>query len=372
MASLDIRKERTRDEPEIKFAASAADIPKGEATGDDIGTSITPPISTSKEKAVARKPNPAGDSPSARMTTAAADKPIASVDSRPKADLMDLDIGQEASQPVLQFTGSRNEEQPSHRVVKAPPSFDQQIEALARSSSLSATHLEALRSIQAEVHAREDVREDATTPVKDASRQEVYTRSKLVSLRPKAAGIAKKFAEEQDAFLIGEHVHKTRYHTAASLTEDFEKLSISGKKPIKSTTTSLPTTTEKSKVNPFDLPPVKLTTSLPATEKSKVNPFGPPPAKKKGPSLPAHLLHQATVTDHGAAARAQYLGGNENLVPISNRQPPPADDNSTTRPTRRNMINQTGFIALAESRVNSVAAGKGGEDPLLVARKRGL
>ncbi len=359
MASLDIRKERTRDEPDIKFAASAADIPKGEATGNNIGASITPPISTSKEKAVARKPNTADDSPSPRTTTAAADKSIASIDSRPKADLMDLDIGQEASQPVLQFTGPRNEEQLSHRVVKAS-SFDQQIEALVRSGSLSATQLEALRSIQAQVHAREDVREDATTPVKDASRQEIYTRSELVSLRPKATGIAKKFAEEQDAFLIGEHVHKTRYHTAASLTEDFEKLSISEKKPVKSTT-SLPTT-EKSKVT---------TTNLPTTEKSKVNPFGPPPAKRKGPSLPAHLLHQNTVTDHGAAARAQYLGGNENLAPISNGQPP-AGDNSTTRPTRRNMINQTGFIALAESRVNSVAAGKGGEDPLLVARKRGL
>ena len=365
MASLDICKEQTRDEPDIKVAASAANIPKGEATKTNIDTSTTSPISISKEQAITRKRNTVVDSPSARTTTtAAADKPITSVDSRPKADLMDLDIDQEASQPVLQFTGSRNEEQPSHRVVKASSSFDQQIEALMRSVRLSATHLEDLRSIQAQVHAHEDARkharedaredahedarEDATTPVKDAPRQEIHTRSELVSLRPKAAGIAKKFAEEQDAFLIGEHVYKTRYQLAASLTEEFKKLSISEKKPVKSTITSLPT-----------------------TEKSKVNPFGPPPVKRKGPSLPAHLLQQTTVTDHGAATRAQYLGGNENLAPISNQQPP-ADDNSTTRPTRRNMINQTGFIALAESRVNSVAAGKGGEDPLLVARKRGL
>ena len=190
--------------------------------------------------------------------------------------------------------------------------------------------------------------------MKEVPRQEIYSRAELVSLRPKAAvpkvttGIAKRFAEHQGVFSIGEHVHKTRYHNSASLDEDLEKLSISEKKPVKSTATNLPN-----------------------TEKSKINPFRPAQGKGKGPSLPAHLLNQTPVTDQGAAARAQYSGGRENLAPISNRQSPAADT-STMRPTRRNMINQTGFIALAENRVNSAAAGKEGEDPLLVARKRGL
>ena len=353
MASVGIRKEQTRDEPDIKVAASAANIPKDEATGQKIVTSITTTIGTSNEKTVARKPNATVDIPSIKTTTAAAGKPIASVDSRLKADLMDLEISQETTQPVIQLTAFRNEEQPSHRVVEPSSSFDQQIEALGRSGVLTATQLESLKSIQTQVHTREDARKDVTTPVKEVPRQEIYTRAELVSLRPKAAapkvmtGITKRLAEQQDVFLIGEHVHKSRYHTSMTLNEDFEKLSISEKKPVKS-----------------------IATNLPITEMSKINPFRPSQAKGRGLSLPAHLLNQNPVADHGAAARAQYSGGNENLAPISRQSP--AADTSTMRPTRRNMINQTGFIALAENRVNSVAAGKEGEDPLLVARKRGL
>lgn len=352
MASIRIRKEETRDEPSIKFASSLANASNEEATGPNTDTSIstiTTNTSISNEKAMTHKLNtPAMDRPSFKKTTAA-DEPKVSVESRLKADLMDLDIGQETTQPVLQFTASGVKKQPPLRAVKTSSSFDEHIEALEKSGVLNATQLEVLKSIQTQVH----IRENPTTPVKEAARQGIYTTSELVSLRPATAapkvttGIARKFAEQQKAFLIGEHVHKTRYHTAASLTQDFEKLSISDKKPAKPAVTKLST-----------------------IEKSRTNPFGPPPANGKGPSLPAHLLNQTTTADHGSAAGSQYLGANDSLAPISNRQSL-GDTTATTRPSRGNMINQTGFIALAENRAN-VAAGKKGEDPLLVARKRGL
>lgn len=348
MASAGIRKEQGRDEYPIKVAPSTASISKDDAIGHNIGTSITT-TSTSNEKAVARKLNTATVTLGAETRTAAG-KAIVSVGSLPKTDLMDFDIGQETTQPVLQFTGSIAEEQPSARVVDASSSFDKQIEALEKIGILSAAQLAVLKSIQSQVHAREN----AHTPVEEAHRQAIYTESELVSLRPNAVapkvttGIARKLAKQQDAFLIGEHVHKTRFHTAASLTEDFEKLSISDKNPAKSRATNVPT-----------------------TEKSRTNPFGPAPAKGKGPSLPAHLLNQTPAADHGAAARAQYSGGIENLAPILSPESA-GNVTSTTGPARRNMINQTGFIAHAEDRDNAVAVGKEGEDPLLVAHERGL
>lgn len=358
MASFDIRK--GPDEPGIKVATPVANVSKDKASGHNIGSAFTTATSTSNE----RKSIAVTDTPSAKPTTAAdtSDTSTVPVTSCLKTNLMDLDIDQETTQPVLQFTASRVEEQSSHRVLEAPSSFDQQIEALEKSGLLSTVQLDTLRSIQAQVHARKD----ANTPVSEAPRPETYTRSELVSLRPKAAApkvttsIARRFAEQRDAFLIGEHVHQTRYHTAASLTEDFQKLTISDKIPVEATAASLPTLE-----NPNEKP------ISAEKEKSKTNPFGPPPHKRKGPSLPAHLLAQSTTVDHGAVARAQYSGGSVILTSISNQQAP-KDVNSTMRPTRRNMINQTGFIALAENRANSVAAGKKGEDPLLVARKRGL
>lgn len=350
MASVDIREEQSRGEPSIKVAPSALDTSMEESTEHNIGTSIstiTTTASTSSVKVMAYQSRASAiDVPTVKTTTAA-NESVVSVGARPKADLMDLDIGQETTQPVLQFTAPGMKKQPSHRVVETSFSFDQQIEALEKSGVLSATQLEVLKTIQTQVHAREN----ATTPVTEAPRQGTYTKSELVSLRPAVAapkittGIAKKFADQRNAFLIGEHVHKTRYHTAASLTEDFEKLSISDKKPAKPTAITLST-----------------------TEKSRVNPFGPPPVKGKGPSLPVHLLNQISTVDHGVTARAPYSSGNDILAPISNRLSS-RDVTATTRPTRQNMINQTGFIALAENRLS---AGKKGEDPLLVARKRGL
>lgn len=357
MASIGIGKEQARDESSIEVASSAANTSKEKATGHSIDTSnltATTTTSISIEKAMAQKLNTSVIDILSINTTAAG-KPVVSVGSRPEADLMDLDISQETMQPVLQFTATNMKKLPSHCVVKASSSFDQQIEALETSGVLSATQLEVLKSIQKQVHAREN----PTTPVEEALRQIIYTRSELESLRPAAGapkvaaapkvttGIAKEFAEQQNAFLIGEHVHKTRYHTAASLTEDYEKLSISDQKSVKPAATNLST-----------------------TEKSRINPFGLPPVKGKGPSLPTHLLNQITTADHGTAARAQYVSGNDVLAPVPNRQSL-GDVTGTARPTRRNMINQTGFIALAENRVNA-AARKKGEDSLLVARKRDL
>ena len=323
---------------------------KEKVAGHNVATSTSATTSTnlSKGNAMVRESNTlAVDIPSAE-TTIAADKSMVSMGSRPQADLMDLDIGQETTQPVLQFTGSSTEQKPSHRVVESFSSFDQQIEALENSGLLSVYQLKLLRAIQNRLHQREN----PTTPAGETSRQGTYAESELLSLRPAAAvskvttDITRNSTEQQNVVLIGEHVHKTRYQTAGSLTEAFEELSISGKKPAKPAATSLP------------------------SEKSKINPFGPAPAKGKGPSLPAHLLNHATTADHGAAARVQYSGSNEVLAQASNQQLS-ADVTSTTRPTRRNMINQTGFIALAENRAKSVAADKKEEDPLVVARKRG-
>lgn len=365
MASVGIRKERTRDEPNIKDAPSATDTSKEKVIGYKNDTLITKITDTSSEKAIAHKSNASAIDTPSHNTTTAAGKTIKGLDSRPKGDLMDLDTGRETTQPVLQFTAPSTKEPPSHHVDQVVLAFDQQIEALEKIGVFNATQLELLKSIQTQVHARKN----ATAPVKEAPRPGIYTKSELVSLRPTASvpevttGIAAKFAQQQHAFLIGEHVHKTRYHTAASLTEDFERLSVSDKRPAKPAATDLSISDKK--------PAKPAATDLSTPEKSNINPFGPPPVKGKGPSLPAHLLKQTTTADHGAAARAQYSGSNDILAPISDRQSL-VDVTSTTRPTRRNMINQTGFIALAENRVNFVAAGKKGEDPLLVARKRGL
>ena len=314
MASVGLRKEKAQTEPSATIVSPTTNADK----------------STSKEKAVAPKSNTDIITSSIKATSGV-DEPAVSVNSRSKANLMDLDCEQRTTQPVLQFTVPKTEEQLSHPVVQASPSFEQYIDILERGGFLSAGQIEELRLIATQVRDREE----AGKLVKETPRQ------KTLSLRPAAnvtTGIAGKLAEQQEAFLIGEHVHKTRYHTAASLTEEFQKLSITDKKSA----------------------PVK-----------KINPFGPPHTKSTGPSLPAHLLNQTTAADHGAAARAQYSGSNDISAPVSSQQLP-ADVTPTARPMRRNMINQTGFIALAQNRVNAVAAGNEGENPLLVARRQGL
>ncbi len=358
MASINVRREQPRDESGTNVSPSSDNASKKESAGQHMSTSISKiktTISSLNEKAIIPVSSTSPiDNPSVD-TTIAAGEPVVSTGTRPKANLMDLDIGQETMQPVLQFTAPSMKKQPGLRAVEDSASFDQTMDALEKTGRLKATELEMLRAIQAQVHARES----ALSPLKVASRQAISTRPEVELLHPAATaprvttGIAGKFVEQQNAFLIGEHVHKTRYHTAASLTEDFEKLSISDKKPTKPTTTNLPSTQRPRTIS--DEKPAMLvtpaTSNLRTTEKSKINPFGPPPVKSKGPSLPAHLSGLTTTTDHGAAARAQYLGGSDVLAPLSNRSSL-TDVTAPTRPIRRNKINETGFIALAENRVN--------------------
>lgn len=393
MASINTRKEQSQHESSLEIAPSATSARKKEAPGHSIDTSISETkttTSSSSGKAMAPVFNTwAIDFPSANITTAVG-KPATTVESCPKADLMDLDISQETTQPVLQFTAPSTKKQACEPVVKVPSFFDQKIEALEKSGVLSTTQLETLKTIQAQVHACAN----PTTPVKEAPCRGVCTSSELKIVRPAAAapkvttGIAREFTEQQNTFLIGEHVHKTRYHTAASLTEDFEKLSISDKKPAEPVVTHIPSMekmemasdTKHAEPAATDIPSTEYlrmtaakksgkpaATKVLTTEKSKTNPFGPPPAKGKGPSLPAHLMNRSNSADHGEAARVQYLGSNNNLTPVSDQQPR-EEFTSSVRPARRNKINETGFIALTENH----AAGKKGADPLLVAHNRGL
>ncbi len=99
------------------------------------------------------------------------------------------------------------------------------------------------------------------------------------------------------------------------------------------------------------------------------------------PSLPAHLASVHPVTDAGAATRASYTStdvtsrGRGILNSVSNGQLRsfPSPDSATSAPSslpapRVSMLNKTGFIGLAENR----AQAKKSDDPLLVARKRGI
>ena len=338
MACINMCKDQPQNEPSIKVPPCAAQTQKDEVVRYNISTSV--PLNNKSTAPVVNAT--AIKTPS--VNTATADgKPAITVGFPPKADLMDLDIGQETLQPVLRFTAAEMRMQHDEPIVEGSSSFDQRIEALERSGVLNASQLKALKTIQAQVHARAD----PPTLVQETPHQAIHTKSELEFLRPAAGspkvttGIAKQFSEQQHAFLIGEHVHKTRYHTAASLTEEFEKLSILDKKPTEPAPTDIPNTETLGMIS--DKKPAKS-----GTEKSKINPFGPPPGKGKGPSLPAHLLNQTATADHGAAARTQYSRGNDALAPVSDKRPL-GDLAIPTRPTRRNKINDTGFIALVEN-----------------------
>ena len=368
MESIKIRREQPRDECGTMATPSPASSSKVDAARRNMDISVSnieTITSSSNEKAMV---NTSAVNIPTMKTTPAADKP----EPRQGVDLMDLDIGQETMQPVLQFTTSSIERQPCRRIMEDSTSSDQTVETTERVGALNAIRVKTPRPIQAELHARES----APTPKIEAHRRGIYTRPELESLRLATAtakvtiGIAEKFAQQQNAFLIGEHVHKTRYHTAAFLTEEFEKLSISDKKHAKRTMMNI-FSTEKPKTVSDNIPAKPAAASdLPTTETSRANPFGPTPFKRRDLSLPAHLSNLTTTADHGAGARAQYSGGNDNLLATSARQSL-GDVKPAARPVRRNKINETGFIALAANRVN-VAVGKKGEDPLLVAYKRGL
>ena len=361
MASMNVGKQQRRDGPSAEIIHTLSNNLEKKAAGFNMDTSTSSIDSTTsffERKARASSSNGLGTGNASAKTTTAVTKPAAFAGSDLKADLMDLDIGQETMQPVLQFTAS-SEMQPCHPVAGDAASFDQTIEALEESIRLEATKLNILKGIQAQVHARRN----PYTTVKNDPRQNKITGTEIESLRsagtyPKVTtSIARKFTEQQNAFLIGEHVHKTRYHTAASLTEDFEKLTISDQTPIKLTRTDLSIDTLET--NSDKKPHEPASSIYLKTEKSMVNPFSPPHAKNKGPSLPAHLLKQKTTADPSAAARAQYLGGNGVVAPVSIRQSF-GDLSVPAYPSRRNRINETGFIALAENSGN-VAARKKGE-----------
>ena len=352
MAYINIRKEQPQEEPSIKVHPSAAKTLKNEivsTSAEHMGFST----SFLNKKPAAPVVNAAAvDIPNIKAAKTAG-KPAMSVGFAPKADLMDLDTSQETQQPVLDFTATEMRIQPDESIIEVSSSFDQRIEALERSGVLNATQLEALRNIQAQVHAREN----PASLVEEAPHQAIRTKSELEFLRPATGSlkvttsIARQFSEQQHAFLIGEHVHKTRYHvatsSAASLAEEFQKLSILDKKPAEPAAMGIPNTEKLGMIS--DKRSTKLAaTNLLGTEKSKINPFGPPPGKGKGPSLPAHLLNQTATADHGAGACTQYSCGNDALNPFSDKQP--LEDLAVpTRPTHRNKINDTGFIALAES-----------------------
>jgi len=217
--------------------------------------------------------------------------------------------------------------------------------------------------------------------------------------------IAKKLVAQRD-FIIGEHVHRTRFHHSA-LVEEFQKIRLTNKTVSKMAETKidgLPTT------NPFG--PAKTAVSqksgtgprLPAhlahlspvadpgaAVRAQYGPSAAPSAApsrdrgatnaRTGPSLPAHLASLAPVTDAGAAARAQYNAtaatsrGRGILNPVSNGQlrsfpsPDPATSpHSSAPPPRASMLDKTGSIGLAE---NHAQAPKG-DDPRLMARKRGM
>ena len=351
MACINIRKEQPQEEPSIKVHPCAAKTLKNETSTSTAHIAIS--TSFLNKKPAAPVVNAAAvDIPSVKAATTAG-KPAVSVAFAPKADLMDLDTGQETQQPVLDFTATETRIQPDESIIEGSSSFDQRIEALERSGVLNTTQLEALKNIQAQVHAREN----SSSLVQEAPHQAIRTKPELEFLRPGngslkvTTSIARQFSEQQHAFLIGEHVHKTRYHvatsSAASLTEEFQKLSILDKKPAEQAPMGIPNTQKLGMISGKRSTKLAATNLL-GTEKSKINPFGPPPGKSKGPSLPAHLLNQTATADHGAAARTQYSCDNDALNPFSNEQPL-GDLAVPTRPSRRNKINDTGFIALAES-----------------------
>lgn len=68
----------------------------------------------------------------------------------------------------------------------------------------------------------------------------------------------------------------------------------------------------------------------------------------------------------------QHSGGNDVLAPISNGQSPasPSAGLASTVPPRRNMINQNGVIALAETRAASAVIGMKVEASMLMAALR--
>ena len=262
----------------------------------------------------------------------------------PGPDLMDLDLGKEATiQPVLNFTRPQEETAPQ---ATAAAKSDTPVTDLAmhiralEAAGLSMEQLDMLRALENVVKPKTEVEPTKSTSItahNKPSHSGKYTAAELVSLRPTASAtstskvvftsptpksmqqvkpfavgvtellpsnpretrrsLALQLAERRET-LIGEHVHRSRFQTHGPLVEGFKKLTISDD-VLSDATVSHPESIS-SDVAPKEPPKV-----LEVFEYTKDNPFGP--AKKKaGLSLPPHLRDQKPAADPGAAVRAQY------------------------------------------------------------------
>ena len=193
--------------------------------------------------------------------------------------------------------------------------------------------------------------------------------------RDSRRSLALSLARQRDA-IIGEHIVKTRFLSAVSLSEQFDSLGI--------------TTT----------PSVLATKTTNLIPKASKNPSGEPnPTATRatsGPAIPAFLTENTPFADPGAAARAQYGGINsvseapkpplKNAMASNIIQDPAASTKASAAPRRvipakRARPSLPAFLQGATASTDLGAAarnqygvnsGKRGVDPLEVARKRGL
>ena len=269
-------------------------------------------------------------------------------------DLMDLDLGQEASnQPVLSFTQPREQTAPQATAAMKPdaPVIDvaKHLHALEACGLLTMEQLNMLRTVRpiqnadeanfpAEPKIESEPAKLTSTTVQDEPHYPgKYTAAELVAHRPitpatstleavilspttpqgtqglnpfgarvvqlqayipreSRRSLALQLAEQKRA-MIGEHIHRSAFQPHASLVKGFQKLTFSDKTPsdVSETLTEF-TATE------FIEAARKEREVL---EYPRSNSFGL--AKKKvGLSLPPHLCDQKPAADPGAAVRAQY------------------------------------------------------------------
>ena len=148
----------------------------------------------------------------------------------------------------------------------------------------------------------------------------------------KAADSAEESASRRYV-IIGEHIHRTRYHPEkqsidTTMSRDFSKLSLHDDDALETEPTTIfkRTSTVPSTANPSALKPPTAPKSAAAAMDStgmasksgtsssgfaNSNPFGSGKSRSRppGPTLPAFLRGAASgKVDHGAAARAQYGG----------------------------------------------------------------
>lgn len=338
-------------------------------------------------------------------------------------DLMDVDISVEASpQTVIEFTHLVDSEAPKDPSARSPnidqqipsneghPLLMQNIEALQRLGGLSTEQLDLLQTLKAQIQSRAstqareppapkvDAKATIVEPKAHAEQQNIALPVSQAVVIPSSRAVArestaKKLVSQRNV-LIGEHVHRTRFQHAA-LREKFQDLNIAGQPsstPAELNTDGLATSNPFGPSRPLATGPSlpahlannAAVTDLGAAVRAQYNPSNAAKRDRAttqartGPSLPAHLASLPPVVDAGAAARTQYNSaditsrGRGILNPISNgylRSFPSSDSEtsaaSTTTAPRTSMLNRTGFIGLAENQ-------KKGDDPLLVARKRGM